>query len=223
MPLSDEKRAQWDNEKAVAFFEKTEGLPYGYHNFLYGWVDTPVDNWPPLLPSKLVPIAFSILEHIKPDVVDIFFSQALNKRLGTEGLKLEQIAAEAARQNMSIQDVMALVEQDGWVYHGEEPRDGISYVCSSYVIAFYKEAGLFGDLEINATEFSPKDLYQINFFKDSWDRPQECVEADPDIPWCQLLGTYRQQFPGWNSLDVYSHMDEHCTSVAPDFYRKDGC
>ena len=60
----------------------TEGLPYGYHNFLYGWIDTPLDNWPPLLPSYGVPIVFSILEKILPTTAFTFFTEALNKRLG---------------------------------------------------------------------------------------------------------------------------------------------
>jgi hypothetical protein len=149
----------------------------------------------------------------------------MNKRLETEGLNLEAIAAEAAKRNMSIQDVWAMPEHDGWIYTGEEPRDGESYVCSAFVAAIYKAAGLFGDDvdEINATEMVPKDVYTINFFKDSWDRPQQCVDADPDIPWCQLLGNYRQTFPGYNTISEYKHMSEHCQSIAPDFYRPDGC
>lgn len=41
MPLSDEKRAQFNETAAREFFWRTEGLPYGYHNFLYSWIDTP--------------------------------------------------------------------------------------------------------------------------------------------------------------------------------------
>jgi hypothetical protein len=44
---------------------------------------------PPLLPVKLVPIVFSMLEDIIPDVVEVFLGQALNKRLGTKGLTLK--------------------------------------------------------------------------------------------------------------------------------------
>lgn len=47
---------------------------------------------------------------------------------------------------------MAMPELDGWEYTGIEPRDGLSYVCSAYVVAFLKEAGLFGTNEINAVE-----------------------------------------------------------------------
>jgi len=41
---------------------------------LFGWIDTAEDNWPPILPSGLVPIVFSIIEKIAPTVVDEFFS-----------------------------------------------------------------------------------------------------------------------------------------------------
>ena len=76
------------------------------------------------------------------------FSAGLNKRLGTEGLNIAQISAEAASRGMSIEDVMAMVEMDGWEYTGLQPRDGMSFVCSSYVAAMYKAGGLFGDLEV---------------------------------------------------------------------------
>lgn len=61
-----------------------EGLPYGYHNFLYGWIDTPSNNWPPLLADEFAPVLFSLVEHIKPHTAYIFFTSALNKRLGVE-------------------------------------------------------------------------------------------------------------------------------------------
>lgn len=124
---------------------------------------------------------------------------------------------------MSIQDVMAMVEQDGWIYSGEEPRDGLSYVCSAYVAAHYKAAGLFDDLEINATEFTPRDVYVLNVFDLESPRPEQCVTADPDSPFCQLLGNYRMTLPGYSTITPYEHMDEHCPSVGPAYFRPDGC
>ena len=85
---------------------------------------------------------------------------------------------------MTIQQLMAEPEIDGWVYSGVEPKDGPSYVCSSYVAALYKVAGLFGDLEINATEFVPKDIYILDFFDKERELPQQCTMADPDLPFC---------------------------------------
>ena len=75
-------------------------------------------------------------------------------------------------------------EIEGWIYEGIEPRDGVAYVCSAYVIALYKRAGLFDDLEINAPEFVPRDIYLLNFFDDKADRPEQCKKADPDAPFC---------------------------------------
>ena len=53
---------------------------------------------------------------------------------------------------------MAIVEEDGWKYEGQY-HDGESMVCSSFVAAVCKAAGLFGDKYINAVEWTPKDVY----------------------------------------------------------------
>jgi len=49
--MREDIRAQFSEQAAQEFYFQTEGLPYGYHNFLYGWIDTASDNWPPLLPN----------------------------------------------------------------------------------------------------------------------------------------------------------------------------
>lgn len=83
LPLAPEYRAIFNETAVIEWFKTVEGLPYGYHNFLFGWVDTANKSFPPLLDIELVPVIFSILEKIKPTVVDIFLNQALNKRLNT--------------------------------------------------------------------------------------------------------------------------------------------
>lgn len=74
MPLSAEARAQFNETACIEFFNKTEGLPYGFHNFLFGWVDTPEDNLPPIMPPMMVPIVLSIFEDFDPVTADIFFA-----------------------------------------------------------------------------------------------------------------------------------------------------
>jgi len=103
LPLRDDIRANFDNKAATDFFYETEGLPYGYHNILYGWIDTPRDNLPPLLPNEFAPILFSIIEMISPVLAFNFFTEALNFRLGTTGLDIAGVAAYAAtNKSMSI-------------------------------------------------------------------------------------------------------------------------
>lgn len=222
MPLSDEYRAKFDEKKAIEWFYQVEGLPYGYHNFLYGWIDTPEDNWPELLPKDFIPIAFAMIEKFDKNLTDIFFTSSLNFKLGTKNLNITEVADEAALRGLNISDVMAIVEQDGWNYTGEY-HDGESMVCSSFVVGLWKAGGLFGDLPINAVEWGPKDVYQVDFFNKNPTRPQQCIDADPNQPWCQLLGKYRMTFPGFSTIKPYAHMNDKCPSIAPDFVRPDGC
>ena len=223
LPLNAEKRAQLDEKAANDFSIQTEGLPWGFHNLMYGWFDTANDNWPPLLPKELLPVAFKVFEDLEPKLADIFFTQALNKRLGTEGKNISEIAELAAKQGMSVEDVMAMVEQDGWEYSGIEPKDGQAYVCATYVAAMYKAAGLFGDDYVNGTEFTPRDVYSLVFFDTETARPDACVTADPTSPFCQLLGEYRITLPGYNSVQSYAHMNEHCTIYWQSYDRDTGC
>lgn len=53
-------------------------------------------------------------------------------------------------------------------------------VCSSFVIAIYKAGGLFGDLNIQATEFTPRDIYQLNFWDVGYKAPS-CRGVDDVI------------------------------------------
>lgn len=223
MPLRPDIAEKFDEKAAQEFFFMTEGLPYGYHNFLYGWVDTPSDNWPPMMPNELVPIVFSVMERVAPKQAFIFFTEALNKRLGTQDKNIAEIAMIAAEQELSLEDVMAMVELDGWEYTSEEPRDGLSYVCSAYVAAMYKAGGLFDDFDVQATEFTPRDIYTLNFFDLNFTRPEACVAADPTLPYCQLLGKYTMTLPGYSTVDPYSHMNETCTVNWPDYTRDEGC
>ena len=111
------------------------------------------------MPDEFIPIAMSMVSKIIPTFINNLFTEALNKRLGTVGLDIEQIAALAAERDMEIQDVIAMPEQDGWIYTGEEPRDGLSYVCSAYVSSMYNVAGLYNGHFVNATEQTPRDIY----------------------------------------------------------------
>mmetsp|Transcript_16656 Transcript_16656/g.11804 ORF Transcript_16656/g.11804 Transcript_16656/m.11804 type:complete len:315 (-) Transcript_16656:50-994(-) len=218
LPLNEESRAKFDEEAAREFFNGAEGLPYGYHNFIYGWVDTPRDNLPPGLAPELVPLAFAFLETFDRATTDKIMTEGLNMRFGTHNLTIPEITQVAAEQDMSLLDAFAMIEVQGWEYH-----DGRSFVCSAFVTALYKAAGLFDDYDINATEFTPRDVYQLAFFDETSPLPQECIDADADLPFCQLLGNYRMYLPHYNTITPYEHMNEHCTTINPDYVRPEGC
>ena len=223
LPLSEASQQKFDVQAATDWFNAHEGLPYGYHNFLFGWINTPADNWPPLLPFDFVPILFSMVSKVLPGPIDTMFTQAMNKRLGVEGKTIPELAALAAGQQMGLSEVMAIVEEDGWKYTGLQPRDGEAYVCSAFTAAMYKAAGILEE-PVNATEFTPRDNYMLDIFDTTYERPQVCVDADPNLPYCQLVGEYRVNIGNdYSKVKPYAHMNESCPSINPDYERPEGC
>lgn len=97
--------------------------------------------------------------------------------------------------------------------------DGYSLVCSSYVVSFYQQSGMFDGLTIVPAEFGPGDLYQLAIFDLGKQRPAECVAADPDLPYCQIMGVWSMELPLASTITPYNHMNERCSSLAPDYIR----
>ncbi|MCQ2816260.1 MAG: hypothetical protein MJ252_03235 [archaeon] len=219
LPLSEEARAKFDEKKAVEWFKNgIEGLNYGYHNFLFSFIDTVDKNLPFIMTHEHFEFLFTILEKIYEPLATKMLGEGVNLRLGTKNLTLAQATAVAARRGMTFEEVIAMPEQDGWLY-----SDGMNYVCSCFVVAFYKAGGMFGDMEIQATEFGPKDVYQLDIFDKNYKRPQACIDADPELPYCQIMGKFKIDLPGYSTIKPYAHMNERCPSQGPEFIRPDGC
>jgi len=60
----------------------------------------------------------------------------------------------------------------------------------------------------------------VNLYDGNWQRPAAC-NVD-DVPWCQILGKYLQELPYWNTVPLYSHMNEQCQSEPEDYARCPG-
>jgi len=157
--MREDVRAKFNVTAAAEWFKKYEGSPYGYHNFIYGWFDTPDKSLPPVTDVDWIYVAFCVLHDLIPAGIDSIVGEAMNQRLGTKGLKLSEVAMRAADKNMTVGELFSVVEDDNWIY-----SDGISRVCSAFVASIYKAGGLFGEFNVNAAEFTPRDVYQLNFF-----------------------------------------------------------
>jgi hypothetical protein len=53
---------QFNVEKAMEYFNKVEGLGYGYHNFLFSLLDTKKDNFPLPMSAELFPLVLRYVE-----------------------------------------------------------------------------------------------------------------------------------------------------------------
>jgi hypothetical protein len=221
--MREDVRANFDTEAAINFFNSVEGMPYGYPNFLFGWIDTAEDNWPPLLPAHFVPTIFSVLQKVLPDTVNEFYTEALNAHIGTTGLDIQGVIEAAYQQGLGIDDVMAITEVDFTKYDFSGQTQVYSWVCSAFVTAMFKAGGLFGDLNINATEFATRDVYVMDLWDTTTPLPEACTAADPGLPYCQLRGNYRVQMPDYNTITPYDHMFEKCEINFPTYHRSTQC
>ncbi|GJX99559.1 hypothetical protein Tco_0356578 [Tanacetum coccineum] len=222
LPLHPDLRAKFNETAAWEYARSMIGLPYGYHNLIFSWIDTVDGNYPPPLDAHLVASVMTVWNQLQPAYAANIWNEALNKRLGTEGLDLPEILVEVERRGSSFAELLTIPEQDDWIY-----VDGKSTSCVAFILEMYKEAGIFGDLadKIQVTEFTIKDAYTLNFFENNSSRlPTWCNNGDTvKLPFCQITGKYRMELPGYNTIEPYPHMAENCPSMPPDYFRPKYC
>jgi len=236
-PLSPANAKLFNATAAWEFFTTVEGYEYGYYNMFWGWIDTAVDNYPCLpndnfttycLTYHHVEFLSGLFEKLSPALADQFFLQSLNLRLGTYNLSIAEIYQEADRQGIDTPTLYAMVELDSYVYnttrHGQ-PAPGPSMVCCVFVCEIWKHGGLYQSLDnqVNCAEAANWDDYALHLFDDNYKKPQQCVDADPTAPTCQLLGDYSLQFNDYNTKTPVAHMAENCPSKNPYYVRSPGC
>ena len=91
-------------------------------------------------------------------------------------------------------------------------------------MAVFKAAGLFGDLEVHATEFTPRDMYELNFFdKNFRSNNPDCQKYDSGHPYCQIMGKYKMEFPRYGTVSPYENMNEICPMISPLYERQHNC
>jgi hypothetical protein len=228
VPLTAQARAIFNETAAQQKFYELEGIPYGYHNFLFGWIDTPSDNYPCMPPdyeyclsSQAVHIASGLVDRLSKAIADKMYNQALthrvNKPWGTFNTTAQIYQYAYQQLNLTFEELVILPEQDSWVY-----SDGPSMVCDVFVCSMWKAAGLFGDVadDIQCTELTPRDVYSMNVLDTNpANRPQICQQTDPQLPFCQLGGKYQLQLPGFGTVQPYANMNQNCPGTPPIYAR----
>jgi len=228
VPLSPENRALFNATAAYEYFLTVQGLPYGYHNFLFGWLDTESDNLPCVGPDftqcltpELVMVFSGLFDRLDKWLANRMFNEAFNKRLNSNLASTAEIYEYAITQEgISFGQLISIPEQDSWVY-----SNGKSMVCDVFVCSMWKAGGLFGDLtdQFQCTELTPRDVYSMAFFNSNYSRPQQCVDADPESPFCQLSGNYTLLLPGYNTKQPYPNMGNNCPGVSPAYSQPANC
>lgn len=217
LPLRQEYASKFNEDDAWAWFRQTEGMPYGYRNFVFGWIDTIKNNYPSPLDINYVYLVFRMIEYVNAAASNLILQEALNWRVGTTGLELWELENVALSKGLDLNDLFAIVETEGHMY-----SDGYAYVCSSYVMSYYTRSGMV-PIKASATEFTPRDVYNLDIFDKNWTKPEVCQNADPDLPYCQIMGNWKMVLPDWSTVKPYDHMAENCPTEAPLYYRPDGC
>ena len=229
LKLSDEIRANFDVSKAWAAFNQYEGFPYGTENFLFSFIDTPEDSITPFISTELFTTLLAIIDKIPNPQgaagIELAYNEAMNHRLGTEGLNFEQILEEAANRKMTLGQIMAIPENPAWTYGKGTAFEGRRFICSAFVTFLLQSGGVFDYLgvQVSPHEFTPNDVYNLKIWQDASQLPAACRSNDPYLPYCMIQG-YKAMLPfRYNTFQPYNHMNEHCPAIAPLYERPAGC
>ncbi|KAL0208836.1 hypothetical protein P9112_011423 [Eukaryota sp. TZLM1-RC] len=212
MPLSDKARAAFDEQKAWEYFLVAEKhFPYSDFAEAFSGIDsTDPNSWAQPLSPSLLPFIGILADSFLPDMRDAYLLRGFEKRLNLKDGHFKtfaQILEYCHEHDLDIVEIAAIPERDEWMYGGLP-----SLHCSSLVFSILKASGMVdaltggkGDM-IQATEMTPRDIYHLGIYKTG--RPSVC-DVD-DLPYCQILGNFKVELPGFNSVPLYPHMNEKC-------------
>ena len=79
------------------------------------------------------------------------------------------------------------------------------------------------DLPIaQAGEQTPKDNYMTQLFATDYFTTDNCptgLRTQPGGTYCQLMGDYVLNLPGYNTVPVHADMNNHCPAQWPSYFR----
>jgi len=227
LPLRANVRAQFNESSFWRWFNTVQGHPYGYHNFIYSFLDTfPSKNLPQPLDENTLTMFVTTFDRILPsnDTTGVnaysLFTEGLNLRLGTNCFRMDCISKALQGRGLTLGAATAMAELDAWRYDGGNTSMG----CSVFAAAAWKAGFGSNWPEIQATEQTPKDNYQMAIFDGAFFTPQNCpigLASDPTGvgTYCQLMGAWKMPMNNYNSIPIYKGMNSKCPSQWPSYER----
>ena len=124
-------------------------------------------------------------------------------------------------------------EEDSWQYptlkNGEPFQSDVS-ICNVFTCKVLRAGGVFGDVQFNCGEISVNDAYRLKIYEENFERPEVCIEWDPENPLCQVLGKYKLRLdtqpgklPRYNYVEPYEGFANTCPALAPDYVAPTNC
>lgn len=219
LPLQEKYRLEFNESAAIEYIRSVEGVPYGWHSFMYGWLDTPHANTAPPMDMEQLLLSFYVMEQLDYNKSRILLGNGLNKRLGTEGLDIMELIKVAKGRGKTIYEVIAEPEQDKWLYNGQK-----SLVCSAFATLIYKKAGVLPFPALQAAELIPRDLYSLDIFDTNPSYLPLCKRKDGNWRYCQLTGKYYIDLGReYSSVQPGKQLFQTCPSLPPDYLRPSTC
>jgi len=72
--------------------------------------------------------------------------------------------------------------------------------------------------------FQIRDAYTLKLFESNQTRlPSWCNTEEGKLDFCQILGEYRMELPGYNTIYPYPNMNQNCPSLPPNYERPSKC
>ncbi|KAL0489021.1 kelch-like protein [Acrasis kona] len=219
-PLKPKLQSLFDSKKALSFFEVYQGQSYGYENIAYAWIDTIDKNYPTPMTFNILSSALSMFEKMSPSWIDLLFVRGAVLRLSryynrnVECNTMECLFVHMDAVNTTLAQLVTLPELDSFRY---PPKDRRPMVCSVFAMNMLRHGGVLDDVDFNASEFTPKDIYQLDIWDTESERPKQC-QVD-NFKYCQILGKWYWPVPMFSTIKPYNYMNQRCGALPMAYER----
>jgi hypothetical protein len=248
VPLSEAARATFNETAALAWFESVEGLEYGYHSLLWGWVDTQKDNYPCLPPDYSRCLEWDFLEvggaavcdkacagwvrRLNPSVLLGQVAFALLDRhvpAIADLLWIDAFNLRLGTQNLRTAELWQETSSQGMT--SAELPTLVEQDSFMYHTTRYNSSNPVKGRSMVCCVFVCSVWKAAGVFE-SIGNELNCGELtnydDYSLKifrgdYVQIAGDYGLYLNDFRTRDMYEHMDEKCPSLPPKYERPDHC